>query len=347
MRQEKAILHLLGGAIKIQSKLELISEEMRVLYVALTRAKEKLIITGMTKDYKKEIEKKEELLQAYQDGEERKKINKSIVQKYLSYLDWMELVYLARKNELEGWLDIAVHNKREVLKQVLVREEDQERDYYEELKNIDREEMQTIKEKLEWEYMYKTPENILTKTSVTKIKRMKIDLKEEEEAEYKVPEFLRLEKALTNAEKGTIMHLILQKLNEKVEYNKNKLEELLSDLEDRQIIRKEEGKSVDIEKVLLFTKTKIWNELKTAKEVHKEKPFYINIPAKEVYEGEIDENILVQGIIDLYYITEAGEIVLVDYKTDRVKKGQELISKYEEQLRIYKNALEKSIRQKS
>ena len=54
-----------------------------------------------------------------------------------------------------------------------------------------------------------------------------------------------------------------------------------------------------------------------------------------------------QGIIDLYYITEAGEIVLVDYKTDRVKKGQELISKYEEQLRIYKNALEKSIRQKS
>ena len=144
MRQEKAILHLLGGAIKIQSKLELISEEMRVLYVALTRAKEKIIITGMTKDYKKEIEKKEELLQAYQEGEERKKINKSIVQKYLSYLDWMELVYLARKNELEGWLDIAVHNKREVLKQVLVREEDQERDYYEELKNIDREEMHTI-----------------------------------------------------------------------------------------------------------------------------------------------------------------------------------------------------------
>lgn len=346
MKQEKLIQHLLGEAIKIKSKLELISEEMRVLYVALTRAKEKLIITGMTKDYQKEIEKKEELLQAYKGSEDSKKINKSIVQKYLSYLDWMELVYLTRREELDGWLDIMIHKKKEVLKQALVKEEKQEIDYHKKLADIDKEEMQRIKEKLEWEYQYKAPENVLTKTSVTKIKKIKIDLEEDEDIQYKVPEFLKEEKALTNAEKGTIMHLVLQKLDEKTEYDKNKLEELLVTLENRRIIGIKEKQSIDVQKVLLFTKTKIWEELKTAKEVHKEKPFYINIPANEVYGDETDENILVQGIIDLYYITKEGEIVLVDYKTDRVKKGEELISKYEAQLKIYKNALEKSIRKK-
>ena len=58
---------------------------------------------------------------------------------------------------------------------------------------------------------------------------------------------------------------------------------------------------------------------------------------------DIDENVLVQGVIDLYYITESGEIVLVDYKTDRVKEAEELVDKYSEQLRIYKMALEKSL----
>ena len=343
MKLDKHIQHLLGEAIKIRSKIELIAEEMRVLYVALTRAKEKLIITGMTKDYQKEIEKKEELLQSYQE-EGDKKINKSIVQKYLSYLDWIELVYLARRKELEALVDMYVHKKKDVLKQVLVKEEKQQIDYSENLANVDRDKMQKIKEKLEWEYEHKTSGNVLTKTSVTKIKNIKIDLEEEEDIEYKIPEFLKEEKALTNAQRGTIMHLVLQKLDEKIEYDKKKLEDLLLDLEDRKIIGNKEKKSVDIEKVLLFTKTRIWDELKTAKEVHKEKPFYINIPAKEVYEEEIHENILVQGIIDLYYITKAGEIVLVDYKTDKVKKGEELIEKYEEQLRIYKEALEKSIR---
>lgn len=87
-------------AIKIKAKQELISEEMRVLYVALTRAKEKLILTGLDKDYKKSMEKKEELLNSYKEAEETK-ISKNIVQKYVSYLDWIELVYLKCEKELK------------------------------------------------------------------------------------------------------------------------------------------------------------------------------------------------------------------------------------------------------
>ena len=72
-------------AIKILSKTELLSEEMRVLYVALTRAKEQLIITGVSKDFEKEIKEKEEMLDLYKE----ENINRNILKKYKSYLDWI------------------------------------------------------------------------------------------------------------------------------------------------------------------------------------------------------------------------------------------------------------------
>ena len=80
--------------------------------------------------------------------------------------------------------------------------------------------------------------------------------------------------------------------------------------------------------------------MQNAKEVHKEKPFYIYLSSKEIYKNETDENILVQGIIDLYYINKDGKVILVDYKTDYVGKGSEneLIDKYRGQLEIYKKA---------
>ena len=63
---------------------------------------------------------------------------------------------------------------------------------------------------------------------------------------------------------------------------------------------------------------------------------------------ENDENILVQGIIDLYYIDKDGKLVLVDYKTDYVEAGKEkeLVEKYKEQLYLYKDALEKALNRK-
>ena len=67
--------------------------------------------------------------------------------------------------------------------------------------------------------------------------------------------------------------------------------------------------------------------------------------AKDVFENANDETILVQGIIDLYAITEKG-IILVDYKTDFVQNEQVLINKYNKQLEIYKSALENALSKK-
>ena len=129
-------------------------------------------------------------------------------------------------------------------------------------------------------------------------------------------------------------------LNQK-NYSFNEIKELVNELEARKIITLKEAEAININKIYQFTKSIIWNEMLEAKEVQREKPFYINIPAKEIFNEELDENVLVQGVIDLYYINSKGELVLVDFKTDYVENRNEniLIDKYKVQLDLYKRAL--------
>ena len=142
------------------------------------------------------------------------------------------------------------------------------------------------------------------------------------------------------------MHLILQKLDENVDYDIEKIEELIVKLQNQNIITQKGKEAVNKNDVYKFTNSNIWKEMKNAKEIQKERPFYINIPASEIYDEDIEEEILVQGIIDLYYITKDNRLVLVDYKTDRVNEEKELIDKYKIQLSIYKRALEKALNRK-
>lgn len=97
-------------ALKIKLKTESLSEEMRILYVALTRAKEKLYITGIEKNFQKNIKEKQELIQIY-NGE---KLNINLIKKYKSYLDWIELVYLNCGNKMKDLLQIHKHSYKEL-----------------------------------------------------------------------------------------------------------------------------------------------------------------------------------------------------------------------------------------
>ena len=166
-----------------------------------------------------------------------------------------------------------------------------------------------------------------------------------------MPKFLQNdeETKITNAQKGTLIHLCMQKLdlNQK-NYSFNEIKELVNELETRKIITLKEAEAININKIYQFTKSIIWNEMLEAKEVQREKPFYINIPAKEIFNEELDENVLVQGVIDLYYINSKGELVLVDFKTDYVENRNEniLIDKYKVQLDLYKRALSYALNRK-
>ena len=315
---------LTKSAIKNKIFLETLSEEMRILYVALTRAKEKLFITGINKDYEKNISKLIEQTEMYK--KDKNKINTILVKQY-------------KKEEVDVIKKIEENLKNDV----------------ETSKS-----MENIENILNYEYPYLINTVIPTKTSVTALKELSIKSKENQAndqkedinivTEFAKPKFLNdsKEEKITSAKKGTLIHMCLQRLNEKEEYDFAKVQNLIEDLKAKEIITQKEAENININKILTFTKSEIWKELKEAKEIQREKPFYINIPAKEIYNENTDENILVQGIIDLYYISKDGKLKLIDYKTDYVEKGEEnkLIEKYKSQLGLYEKALEKVFKRK-
>lgn len=335
-------------ALAIKAKNEAISEEMRILYVALTRAKEKLIIVGRQKDVNKKMSEKQKLLEIYSTIDDNK-INPYLLQKYKTYLDWLELIYLKEGVANTKNLFTVNINKRE---KTSVKIENEVEDISEKIieesnKNNDEQEKEKIKEILNWQYKHQSIEGIPTKTSVSK-------LKEEREQEIQItqePKFINEEAKtkLTGAQKGTLIHLCLQKMRETEEYNLEKITELIEGLKDKEIITEIEAQNIDKEKLLEYTNSQLWTELKQAKEIHKEHPFYINIKASRIYNQinkEDDENILVQGVIDLFFIDKDDNLILVDYKTDYVQHENELVEKYKGQLDLYKEALEQSLDKK-
>ena len=346
-------------AIKLKMKQETLSEEQRILYVALTRAKEKLYITGRSKDFNKYVQDKNKVLEMYES--ENIKLDAKLMKKANSYLDWIMYVYLFNQGrtitlkgesyKLSDIITLNVSNKKDLLKTLAKEEVVEQIDLKEKigqiLKNKSDEENkkseQALKELLEWKYDYIVDTTLPTKSSVTKIKQEKIKLEEilkgieSEEVEYKksyTPKFMQEDKKISNAEKGTLVHLCIQRLDEK------------------EIITKNEADAIDVNLIYQYTKSQLFEELRQAKEVHKEQPFYINIPAKDVVsEAENSKkNILVQGIIDLYYIDKNDNLVLIDFKTDYISQEpnakEKILDKYKVQLEIYKTALEQALDRK-
>lgn len=367
-------------AIKKRMEQETISEEMRILYVALTRAKEHLILTGVSKDVQKQIEEKEKRLEINPIENETEKLNPSLPKKYRSYLDWVELVYLANQEQAKSILDFHILTKKEWAPYVQdTQEEKQERNVIEQLKEqveerkkneTDFQEKQQKEiQQLNWKYPYQILAEIPTKTSVTKLKELENEerenqtqllsifpqpLGEEESVQLEKPRFRKEEEKLSPAEIGTIMHLCIQKLDEKRNYTKEELKQFIEELTEKGILTQKQKEGVSLELLETYTKSALFQDLKEAKEIEKEKPFYIQIPLQEIYpeHKEILEksggSIFVQGVIDLYYVDKNDKLILVDYKTDFVKEGkeQEIIKRYEKQLQIYQRALEKALNRK-
>lgn len=364
-------------AIKLKMKQETLSEEQRILYVALTRAKEKLYITGRSKDFTKYVQDKNKVLEMYES--ENIKLDAKLMKKANSYLDWIMYVYLFNQGrtitlkgeqyKLSDIITLNVSNKKDLLKTLAKEEVVEQIDLKEKigqiLKNKSDEENkksdQALKELLEWKYDYIVDTTLPTKSSVTKIKQEKIKLEEmlkgieSEEVEYKksyTPKFMQEDKKISNAEKGTLVHLCIQRLDERKDYELKDIQNMILNLVEKEIITKNEADAIDVNLIYQYTKSQLFEELRQAKEVHKEQPFYINIPAKDVVsEAENSKkNILVQGIIDLYYIDKNDKLVLIDFKTDYISNEpnakEKILEKYKVQLEIYKTALEQALGRK-
>jgi len=345
-------------AVRLKSKRESISEEMRVLYVALTRAKEKLIITGVKNDYEKDIEDKKDFIAVYE--KENNKINHLLVQKYISYLDWIELVYLNNEN-IQEYIDLTIVNKSQIN---ISTEEVEKQNRIEFNSNRD---LSQIDKKLKWEYENTVDTLIPSKTSVTKIKELinsdnkvlvskessifgetdiqKNDIDEDKNIDVLEikPNFMNDSSKISSMQKGSLMHLCLEKIDVRKDYSIDEIKDFIEKMQHDGIINEEEKKAINIYKIKKFTDSDLYKRIRKAKVIEREKPFYTFAKASDIYKEKTNEKILVQGIIDLYFIEEDGNVVLVDYKTDYVNNENELISRYKVQLDLYKRALEESI----
>lgn len=340
---------LIKEVIRKKISLENISEEMRVLYVALTRAKEKLIITGHIKDAEKSLKKWTEL----STGEEFK-ILEGKVEKASGYLDWIMSVLLKHKDfsmqRTDGksyifgedvGFSLEIIRKSSILHNLSLDDEKPAGLFT--LDTIrDSDSAFEINQRLSFRYAHEEETKRSSKISVTELKRLaghrEIDDISEtllEEKSLERPKFLMKKAGLTAAEKGTAFHKVMQY----IDFGNETLGEIVLDIErmvDRELIRQEEADAVEplkIWKLLESPLGKRMGKADAAGELKREAKFLMNMD---------DSEVMVIGVIDCYF-KEDDLLVLVDYKTDYVADGDYenvLAKRYKEQLRYYKDALE-------
>lgn len=349
---------IIKKVIQSEETVDTLAEELRVLYVAYTRAKEKLIITGSIANrerrfvwYKMACDTEEQVLPYYR----RCKVS--------SYWDWVLPAVLRLKESkvirMEIWNALRVVQgeiEREVagdIKRQVLEQWDTERVYQSEME-------QNLNEQFGYRYPYEYSRNQKLKFTVSELKkRMYQEEQSEEELEnlgeelYKepevvplIPKFLQEEEELTGALRGTAYHRVLELLRFKQiteDYGEDELvKELLAYVKAGKLGEDEAGciRSRDILRFLHSTSGKRMIQAARAEKMFKEQPFVLGVDETEVYpEGTKGELVLVQGIIDVYF-EEADGLVVLDYKTDKIFSAEELAERYHAQLDYYARALE-------
>ncbi|MGN0354393.1 MAG: helicase-exonuclease AddAB subunit AddA [Muricoprocola sp.] len=341
---------LLKKMMKTQIAQENLGEELRVLYVAMTRAKEKLILTGAVKNLE---EKKEKWMQKSESGFLHNGVNRlsfSVRNSAGCYLDWLMPAYYSGEGRAFGKL-------QEVRISELVMEELEsqaealwDKEELEEfcLASAGKESIrQILDQNLRYQYPFDLNLQIPNKVSVSEIKKLsQMEAEEESLLFYEeqvpvpfIPDFMKQEKEATGAARGTAYHRIM----ECIDFSKS-LESELNRMLQEGLIREEELALTDRTKISKFLSSKLAGRMAKAQKegkLFREQQFFIQVQADTVSkEWDSNETVLIQGIIDAYFIEE-NEIVLVDYKTDFVKfqEASSLYQKYKVQLDYYEKAL--------
>lgn len=329
--------------------MENVGEELRVLYVAMTRAKEKLILTGTMK---KAEEKISAMVPITMEDGFLSFLTRLGTNTFLGFLLQSFLCYdkypitILKQQELEQQEE---HQAiKEVLSQVELLAQLQQRD------EIFAEQ---IEKRLSYVYPFEAEEDMRTKVSVSEIKHRAMDrLMAEEtmeipgenqpgkETEHYIPAFMEgVQEENIGAKRGTAMHRIL----ECYDFTKDvpELEMQLSYMLEEKLVEPEMIKLVNQKTLRTFLESPLAKRMQQAAKagkLYREKPFVMGEKAKEVLEdSDSEEMVLIQGIIDVFF-EEDGEMVLLDYKTDRIKEEKELADRYRAQIELYRDAIERA-----
>lgn len=362
------------AVLSAKMKEDSLAEELRVLYVALTRAREKLILTSVMD----KADEKWELAQM--TGQER-----------LTYLDFCEAgSYMDFLLPILPKTGIAVKTLRtEDLAAEEIREQLRMGDRREQLRLVacgetpltgnpeeNERKLMRLRERFAYQYPYAGLQKLYTKTTVSELKIAAMAEKdeaafhtfEEKEVVPYIPAFRREQEKVSGAVRGSAFHRVMELLDftyvfvesglfEKcpgdyetyrkrldAERLKNRLEEFLQRETISLRLTEEYAKAVSLPKILNFLEQELAYRMWRAQEqglLYREQPFVLGIDAKrldpDLPEGE---KVLIQGIIDVFFI-EDGEIVLLDYKTDVIDSLEALWNRYNVQIQYYEEALTK------
>jgi len=363
-------------ALKEEKRREMLAEEMRVLYVALTRAKEKLIMVGTVPSFEKKQQKWQKILdhsswvlpahfrsesKTYMDWVGpaliRHQENDMLRTEEIGYKVLSEIktdpskweVSVIHASELAN-LDEATPGADIDLKEKITSWQSVETDQ----KHLD----QLVSDRLSYQYPFREATGLRAKQTVTELKRQR-ELKDEYSSDQLVkpfkapivkrPAFMQKEKTITAAEKGTAMHTVMQHLPMNKVLSKLEIEEYTESLIEKEILTRTEADIIDFTAIEQFFHTDLAQKMiENASVIYREVPFNLTLPASEVYAGwksRTEEQVLIQGVIDCIIPHDDGWIIL-DYKTDSIEEEvtdglkDRLIRRYETQLHLYRYALE-------
>ena len=358
LQRRTKIPTFLKKTIQQEIKLENLGEELRVLYVALTRAKEKLILVGCPSQ--------KQLKEVSEDG--------MLCQKAVRRADGEVLPFytLIGANSYLHWVvpalmgeDAPVHcriigrTEMEEEEEIEQRSELLARDVLEHWATgtvYDAKLREHLEVQSQYHYPYAEEQKLKLKFTVSELKKRAYLQEESGETVYEepevvplIPQFLQEEEVLTGASRGSAYHKLLELLNYELAYDENSLTAMMEELQKERKLSDEMVQCIRKADILRFLNSDSGRRMQAAakrKQLSKEQPFVLGIDAKEIYpdiKGE--ERILVQGIIDVYF-EEDGELVVLDYKTDNVRSAKELRDRYHAQLDYYAQALEQLLQKK-
>ena len=316
-------------------------EELRVLYVALTRAEEKLILTGTCKEDK--LPQEDAVQGAYGYSALR-------LQEASSYYDLV----------LPAWQSVGrrlqICTQEELLQAELVRASlgyNSRQKLFEEAGKEPEAAELALCERLQKPYAHENLAGLFVKTTVSELKKEGmqeeaaegLELFPEEEVVPYLPQFVReQEETVSGTTRGSAYHRLLEifPFERQETWTAEKIRTVIEECKADRRLSEEYAAAINVYKIRAFLQTPLAARMAKAarsNRLHREQPFVLGLSANRLNtDFPEDETVLIQGIIDVYLEEEDG-IVLADYKTDLVKDPKELILRYRVQLDYYEEAL--------
>ncbi|MBR1573143.1 MAG: helicase-exonuclease AddAB subunit AddA [Lachnospiraceae bacterium] len=354
------------NVVKAQVKEDDYGEEMRILYVAMTRAREKLFITSTVSASKSA----EEYVDKYNTGTTRMSYDQRI--KSDCYMDWI-LQATQYKRDMYPVQIVSLDDAaaKMVMDRGIIVKRRQE--FESNVSDANEQLIDYIKSQYHHTYQYEKKVDYKTKYSVSEIKHEKMEEYERHEdserrddyawgrspledsiAEKKAKAAAGQSDVNIGAKTGTAVHRFMECYNftdleadKAVSFNRQKKSILAAGL-----MRDEDMELISQDKIVSFLESDLCGRMAAADnedKLYREQPFVMSAMPEEIWPDKEtnpeNDPILIQGIIDVFF-EEDGEIVLMDYKTDKVSGEEELIGRYKAQLNLYADAISKSRGQK-